>query len=346
MTRKHGIIPDTQAKPGVPLNHMPWVGDYFAEKKPDVIVHVGDHWDMPSLSHYDKGTMAAEGRAYLDDIKAGNMAMDLLMGPIRREQRRQLRHCVPGSGDSLVWYRRRSGHRGFHVGGPELLPPSHRQLRHIQRSAWRKLDRATRAYITRCLEAGRALPAEAKVAAVLDGYLWNPRLVFCIGNHEQRIMRHVNANPELRRTLGYHSFNLEAHGWEVHDFLHAVKIDGVSYQHYVPQPNTGRPWGGMAEPRLKSIGYSFTSGHEQGKKAGERYLQNETVQRALVVGSCYLHNEEYKGPQGNHHWRGIVLKHEVAKGNYDLMEVSLTYLRRRYVEKYPHASRETIRYVP
>lgn len=308
MSRKHGIIPDTQAKPGVPLNHMPWVGDYFAEKKPDVIVHVGDHWDMPSLSHYDKGTMAAEGRAYEDDVKAGNMAMDLLMGPIRREQMRQARQ--------------------------------------IQRAHWRTLDKATRAYVLRCLEAGRALPAEAATLAKLGPLLWVPRLVFTIGNHEQRIMRHVNANPELRGTLSYRSFNLEAHGWEVHDFLHAVKIDGVSYQHYVPQPNTGRPWGGMAEPRLKSIGYSFTSGHEQGKKAGERYLQNETVQRALVVGSCYLHNEEYKGPQGNHHWRGIILKHEVAKGNYDLMEVSLTYLRRRYVEKYPHASRETIRYVP
>lgn len=311
MNRKHGIIPDTQAKPGVPLNHMPWVGDYFAEKKPDVIVHVGDHWDMPSLSHYDKGTMAAEGRAYMDDIKAGNMAMDLLMGPIRREQMRQLRH--------------------------------------VQRSAWRSLDREGRRVALLCLEDAKAMAQALKPGSVpqsLVPYVWLPRLVFTIGNHEQRIMRHVNANPELRRTLGYHSFNLEAHGWEVHDFLHAVKIDGVSYQHYVPQPNTGRPWGGMAEPRLKSIGYSFTSGHEQGKKAGERYLQNETVQRALVVGSCYLHNEEYKGPQGNHHWRGIILKHEVAKGNYDLMEVSLTYLRRRYTEKYPHASRETIRYAP
>lgn len=269
--RKHGVIPDTQAKPGVPLQHMRWIGDYFAEKKPDVIVHVGDHWDMPSLSAWDKGTMAAEGRAYEDDIKAGNMAMDLLMAPITAEQARQKR-------------------RGIRP--------------------------------------------------------WKPRLVFTIGNHEQRIMRHVNSHPELRRTLGYHSFNLEAHGWEVYDFLKPVKIDGLTYQHYVPNPNTGRPWGGMAEPRLTKIGYSFVSGHEQGKKAGERYLQNNTVQRALIVGSAYLHDEDYKGPQGNHHWRGICMLHEVARGDYDLMEVSLSYLRKRYHEKRPTASRETIRYAP
>jgi hypothetical protein len=175
---------------------------------------------------------------------------------------------------------------------------------------------------------------------------WNPRLVFCIGNHEQRIMRHVNANPELRRTLGYGSFNLVEHGWEVHDFLHPVKIDGVSYQHYVPNPNTGRPWGGMAEPRLAKIGFSFVAGHEQGKKSGERYLQNNTVQRALIVGSYYLHDEEYKGPQGNHHWRGVCMLHEVARGNFDLMEVSLDYLRKRYHLKRPTASKEPVKYVP
>jgi hypothetical protein len=264
MSRKHGILPDTQAKPGVPLNHM------------SVIVHVGDHWDMPSLSTYDKGTARAEGKTYLDDIEAGNQAMDMFMKPIRAAQERQ---------------RRRFGPRSSRV--------------------------------------------------------WRPRLVFCLGNHEQRIMRHVNYNPELRGQLGYHSFNLVRHGWEVHDFLKPVVIDGVSYQHYVPHPNTGKPWGGAAERRLTAIGFSHTAGHEQGKKSAERYLQDgKTVHRNLIVGSYYLHDEEYKGKMGNHHWRGIIMKHEVTRGKYDLMEVSMSYLSKRYHNKYPNASRETVRYVP
>jgi hypothetical protein len=54
------------------------------------------------------------------------------------------------------------------------------------------------------------------------------------------------------------------------------------------------------------------------------------VQRGLIVGSYYQHDEDYKGPQGNHHWRGIIVKHEVRDGNYDMMEVSMDFLRERY----------------
>jgi len=47
------------------IDHLTWAGQYAVDKKPDVIVHIGDHWDMPSLSHYDKGTKSFEGRRYL-----------------------------------------------------------------------------------------------------------------------------------------------------------------------------------------------------------------------------------------------------------------------------------------
>lgn len=259
--RRHIIIPDTQVKPGVPLEHMLWIGDYIAEHQPDVIVHLGDHWDMPSLSDYDKGKRAAEGRRYADDIAAGNYALDLLMQPLRElnDQRRALR---------------RTGLK-----------------------------------------------------------LYRPELHFLIGNHEERIARHTNTYPHLHGTLSYSSFNLVKHGWLVHDFLEIVNIDGVAYAHYFADPNTGKPRGGAALLRLLKIGFSYTMGHQQGIDYARRYLANGTAQRALVAGACYLHEEEYKGRQGNHHWRGVVVKNEVANGNYDLCEVSLDYLRRRWERK-------------
>ena len=82
------VIPDCQVKKGVPLDHLLHVGKYIAEKKPDVIVNIGDFWDMPSLSSYDKGRKSFEGRRYTDDVDAGNLAMDLLMQPIKKEIRR------------------------------------------------------------------------------------------------------------------------------------------------------------------------------------------------------------------------------------------------------------------
>lgn len=263
----HLVIPDTQCKPGAPLEHLLWLSDYIVDKQPDVIVHLGDHWDMPSLSMYDKGTKAAEGRRYGDDIQAGNLGMDLL----------------------------------FH---------------HIKEYNKGRLKMKEKQY--------------------------KPRLVFCIGNHEERILRHINANALLDDTVGYHHFNLREYGWEVYEFLHVAKVNDIGYVHYYANPNTGKPFSGNMLARLKTIGKSFTMGHQQGKDAAERYLPDGTAQRGLVVGSFYQHMESYKGPQGNHHWRGVIMKHEVDKGNYDLMEVSLDYLRRRYYARHPKASRAPI----
>jgi len=86
---RHLIIPDTQCKPGHSFEHLEWAGKYAVKTKPDVIVHLGDHWDMPSLSVYDVGKKAFEGRTYNDDIEAGNKAMDVFMKPIIEEQKRQ-----------------------------------------------------------------------------------------------------------------------------------------------------------------------------------------------------------------------------------------------------------------
>ena len=84
MTR-HLVIPDTQVKPGVKIDHLRWAGQYAAAIKPDVIIHLGDHWDMESLSSYDRGKKSFEGRRYTEDIKAGNKAMNTLMRPINAE---------------------------------------------------------------------------------------------------------------------------------------------------------------------------------------------------------------------------------------------------------------------
>lgn len=83
------VIPDTQVKPGVPTNHMDWIGRYIADKArgrkgPVHIVHLGDHWDFPSLSSYDKGKASMEGRRFEADLKAGNDAFKRLSLPIER----------------------------------------------------------------------------------------------------------------------------------------------------------------------------------------------------------------------------------------------------------------------
>ena len=77
------IIPDTQVKRGVDLSYLEWIGKYIVDKKPDVIVQIGDFADMPSLSSYDVGKKSFEGRRYKDDIEAAREAMDILLEPMR-----------------------------------------------------------------------------------------------------------------------------------------------------------------------------------------------------------------------------------------------------------------------
>ncbi len=66
--RTHAVIPDVQNRPGVPTEHLEWIGRYLAEKRPSVIVCLGDFSDMVSLNSYAVGKAEAEGTRYRDDI--------------------------------------------------------------------------------------------------------------------------------------------------------------------------------------------------------------------------------------------------------------------------------------
>lgn len=244
----HLFIPDTQVKPGVPLDHLTWIGRYILERKPDVVVHAGDHWDMESLSSWDKGTIRLEGKRYKADVQAGNTGLRLLDEPVKDANRK------------------------------------------------------------------RKTPYE-------------PRKVLLRGNHEYRIERFRESHPEMDGFVGYH--DLDTRDWEVHDFLKPVEIDGVWYAHYWQNPLTGKPIGGQAATMLKTVGHTFVQGHRQVYEQSVRFVAGK-MQRSVICGSAYLHDEDYKGYQGNAHWRGILVFHEVQDGAFDIMEVSLDYLCRRY----------------
>jgi hypothetical protein len=81
-------IPDPQVKPGVPINHLKAAGNYICDSRPDVIVVLGDWWDMPSLSRYNS-PKDVEGTRVLKDIEAGKEAMDLFLSPLFKLQRKQ-----------------------------------------------------------------------------------------------------------------------------------------------------------------------------------------------------------------------------------------------------------------
>lgn len=76
------VLPDVQAKPGVDFTYLARIGQYVIDKKPDVIVCIGDFADLPSLSSYDKGKKSFEGRRFSKDIEAAKDAMCAFLTPI------------------------------------------------------------------------------------------------------------------------------------------------------------------------------------------------------------------------------------------------------------------------
>lgn len=78
------VIGDTQCKQGIDLEYMSWIGYYIAKKRPDVIVHIGDNWDLTALSSYDKGQLSAEGKRLNLDIEAGTKGLELIDAEIAK----------------------------------------------------------------------------------------------------------------------------------------------------------------------------------------------------------------------------------------------------------------------
>ena len=251
---KHMVIPDTQVKPGHPVEHLGWAGQYAVEKKPDVIVHIGDHWDMPSLSTYDVGKKSFEGRRYINDINAGIEAMQLFLDPIRKEQER------------------------------------------LKRNKEKQ---------------------------------WNPRMIFTIGNHENRISRAIESDPKLEGLMSFDDLYLTEMGWEVYDFLRPVVVDNVCYSHYFVSGVMGRPVS-SSNALLAKQHMSCVMGHVQDRQISFARRADGRRITGLFAGIFYQHDEDYLTPQTNGSWSGIWMLHEVMDGAFDEMPVALTYLRKRY----------------
>jgi hypothetical protein len=251
---KHFVIPDCQVKPGVPLDHLTWAGKFAAEKKPDVIVQIGDFADMSSLSSYDVGKKAFEGRTYAADVEATRLAMSLLMTPIIDEQNRQRKN-------------------------------------------------------------------KEKV--------WKPRLILPLGNHENRIPKAINNDRKLEGLISTDDLGYKDWGWEVYDFLDPINVDGIMYCHYFTSGVMGRPIT-TANALLAKKHMSCIAGHQQGKQISTAEKADGTRITGIIAGSFYQHDEEYLYPQGNKHWRGCIMLHEVNNGQCDEMFISLDYLRKKY----------------
>ena len=252
-TKTHFVLPDVQAKPGNDFSFLTAIGRYIVDKKPDVIVCIGDFADMHSLSSYDVGKKSFEGRSYQKDIEAARDAMDALLIP--------------------MYEYNKAAKKG-----------KHKQ--------------------------------------------YKPRMVLTLGNHCDRINRAINEDRKLDGLISVD--DLPYQDWEVIPFLEVITIDGIAYSHYFTSGAMGRPISSAAA-LLSKKHMSCFAGHQQGRQIAYGMRADGSEMTAIICGSCYLHNEDYLGAQGNNHFRGCYMLYDVRNGRFDELPLTLKYLMNKYL---------------
>lgn len=244
----HLIIPDSHAHPDHNNRRYEWLGELINDIKPDVVIDIGDWWDMSSLCSYDKGTKGFEGRRYKRDIDAGLDAQERVYDITRRNKKKL------------------------------------------------------------------------------------PRFVRTLGNHEQRIAKAVDRDPVLEGTIGLNDLQSKEYGWEQHEFLSPVVIDGVAYQHYFTSGIMGRPISGERHAQtliLKQLA-SCTQGHSHLFDYCVRSDVRGRKVHGCVVGVYQDYDADFAGP-ANAMWNpGIVVKRGVFDGSYDVEHISLKRIKEQY----------------
>lgn len=85
----HLIVPDPHAHPDHHNDRADWLGKLIMDVKPDVIINIGDMFDLPSMSSYDKGKASFHGNTYRRDLDAGLEFDERMWAPIRKAKKRR-----------------------------------------------------------------------------------------------------------------------------------------------------------------------------------------------------------------------------------------------------------------
>jgi len=255
--RKHLLIPDAHAKPNESLERFRWLGELILEEKPDVIIDIGDWWDMESLCSYDKGTKSFEGRRYKSDVESGHKADALCFGAILR------------------YNNTRTKSKKAH---------------------------------------------------------YNPTILRTTGNHEYRIHKAIERQPELDGAISMSDLHPRIDlDISVAPFLSPRCVDGIMYSHYFVSGIMGRPVS-TARALVAKHHMSCTMGHAHSRDWAEGVRADGVRMQGLICGSFHDpdHNSSYAGPGQALWWDGVHIKNNVTNGDYDRTEISIQRLKERY----------------
>jgi hypothetical protein len=160
---------------------------------------------------------------------------------------------------------------------------------------------------------------------------YKPRMVLTLGNHEERILRAINNEPMLDGTIGIEDLQYEK-DWEVIPYLEVIVIEGIAFSHFFITGTKGQA-ASTAQAQLNKKHMSCIAGHQQGRQCATAYRADGKQITSIIAGSCYDEPQDYLGPQGNKHWHGVLMLHNVSDGEFDECWAPLHYLKEKYADQ-------------
>lgn len=143
--------------------------------------------------------------------------------------------------------------------------------------------------------------------------MWEMELVFCEGNHEERLERYIDLNPVIEDHVNVISdLKLEERGFNVVRYGQYVEIDDLMFTH-VPFAGNGKPFSSsalttsMAKRILQTTNMSVVYGHTHKLEVATITRRQSEMLYAINVG-CFTAGvpEPYAINNVDDSWRGVV----------------------------------------
>lgn len=192
---------------------------------------------------------------------------------------------------------------------------------------------------------GRTYRADIDAHLDFQDRLWSPskrakkklpKRIALIGNHEERIARAIESQPELEGSISYD--DLELSNW--YDSIvgyngatpGTIQLDGITFAHYIISGISGRPISG--EHHAHSI---LTKTHTSSVVAHSHLFDYCTRTRgdgtkiSAVVAGCYIDYQlDFAGNACGLWDSNVVVLRNVSGGQFDIERVGLGTLKKTY----------------
>jgi hypothetical protein len=189
----------------------------------------------------------------------------------------------------------------------------------------------------RCFEGRRlwkdmdaAIEAQEFFRDGLSGH--QPILVRCLGNHEHRLARVAELEPEYGDKITIKDMKSEEYGWNVVPFLEPVQVAGTFFVHYLEKRGSSRAISGVVSARntLLAAHRSIVVGHSHVRS----YYEEAAIDGKRLISlnaACFFENHmAYAGRDNNLFGRGLHVLRNMQDGEFETEWVEMTSIERRY----------------